>query len=91
MPCKRANSLAIFPLAKKSLTQIKKAARGDFDYHVISALLVEAAWIRMLASEDGAVGLRSANPTLYYSLHAVRDIANGIDRCQNLGRHIKTG
>ena len=39
------------------------AARGDFDYHVIYALLVEAAWIRMLASEDGAVGLRYANPT----------------------------
>ena len=32
-----------------------------------------------------------ANPTLYYSPHAVRGIANGIDRCQNLGRHIKTG
>ncbi|MGK5042487.1 hypothetical protein ACQ4WQ_19295 [Janthinobacterium sp. GB1R12] len=43
--------------------EIKKAARGDFDYHVIYALLVEAAWIRMLASEDGAVGLRYANPT----------------------------
>ncbi|WP_217494225.1 MULTISPECIES: hypothetical protein, partial [unclassified Janthinobacterium] len=53
------------------------AARGDFDYHVIDALLVEAAWIRMLASEDGAVGLRYANPTLYYSPHAVRGIANG--------------
>jgi len=41
----------------------------------------------MVVSDDG---LRP-NPTLYYSLHAVRDIANGIDRCQNLGRHIKTG
>jgi hypothetical protein len=44
-------------------TEIKKAALGDFDYHVIYALLVEAAWIRILASEDGAVGLRYANPT----------------------------
>jgi len=41
MPCKHANSLAIFPRAKKSLTQIKKAAQGDFNYHVNSALLVE--------------------------------------------------
>ncbi len=32
-----------------------------------------------------------ANPTLYYSPHAVRGIANGIDRCHNLDRHIKTG
>ena len=46
-----------------SATEIKKAAQGDFDHHVIYALLVEAAWIRMLASEDGAVGLRYANPT----------------------------
>jgi hypothetical protein len=46
-----------------SATEIKKAAQGDFDYHVIDALLVEAAWIRMLASEDAAVGLRYANPT----------------------------
>ncbi|WP_157814811.1 hypothetical protein [Janthinobacterium sp. 64] len=44
-------------------TEIKKAARGDFDYHVIDALLLEAAWIRMLASEDGAAGLRYANPS----------------------------
>ena len=77
-------------MAEKS-PEIKKAAQGDFDYHVIYALLADAAWIRMLTAEHGAVGLRYANPTLYYSPHAVRGIANGIDRCQNLGRHIKTG
>jgi hypothetical protein len=27
--------------------------------------------------------LRPANPTLYYSSHAVGGVANNIDRCQN--------
>ena len=64
MPCQRANSLATLAEGYGEIgPEIKKAARGDFDYHVISALLVEAAWIRILASEDGAVGLRYANPT----------------------------
>ena len=49
-PCKHANSLAIFPQARKSLEQIKKAAQGDFDYHVISALLVEVSGIEPLTS-----------------------------------------
>ena len=39
-----------YPLEKKALTQIKKAAQGDFDYHVISALLVEVSGIEPLTS-----------------------------------------
>ena len=49
-PCKHANSLAIFPEARKPLEQIKKAAQGDFDYRVISALLVEVSGIEPLTS-----------------------------------------
>ena len=43
MPCKRADSSATFPRGvwRKYLAQIKKAALGDFNYLVFSALLVE--------------------------------------------------
>ena len=64
MPCHRANSLATLAEGYGEIgPEIKKAARGDFDYHVIYALLADAAWIRMLTAEHGAVGLRYANPT----------------------------
>ena len=49
-------------MAEKS-PEIKKAAQGDFDYQGMCALLADAAWIRMLTAEHGAVGLRYANPT----------------------------
>ena len=44
MPCQRANSLATLAEGYGEIgTEIKKAAQGDFDYHVISALLVEVS------------------------------------------------
>ena len=72
MPCHRANSLATLAEGYGEIgPEIKKAAQGDFDYHVIYALLADAAWIRMLTAEHGAVGLRYANPT--YALRHLPD------------------
>ena len=44
MPCHRANSLATLAEGYGEIgPEIKKAAQGDFDYHVISALLAEVS------------------------------------------------